>query len=76
MGAVSYCADGEHYGFQAERHKEAGVSEKWAQELCRVFQKPVTVVCGIHYDDLDKAGILEVVKCTDEILAEIIQKEV
>lgn len=43
-------------------HKEHTISESIARKVAAKLRKTVTVVMGIHYDDLTKEGILEVVK--------------
>lgn len=43
-------------------HKEHTISESIALKVAAKLRKTVTVVMGIHYDDLTKEGILEVVK--------------
>ncbi|ULO10058.1 hypothetical protein H1230_15570 [Paenibacillus sp. 19GGS1-52] len=43
-------------------HKEHTISESIALKVAAKLRKTVTVVMGIHYDDLTKDGILEVVE--------------
>ncbi|MRN54510.1 hypothetical protein [Paenibacillus monticola] len=43
-------------------HKEHTISEAIARKVAAKLRKTVTVVMGIHYDDLTKEGILEVVE--------------
>ena len=42
-------------------HKEGVVSEMLAKELSARLKKNVTVLCGIHVDNLSKKGIAEIV---------------
>lgn len=42
-------------------HKEHTISESIAVKVAESLRRTVTVVMGIHYDDLSKEGILEVV---------------
>ena len=43
-------------------HKEGVVSEMLAKELSARLEKNVTVLCGIHVDNLSKEGIAEIVE--------------
>jgi hypothetical protein len=43
-------------------HKEHTISESIAVKTAAALRKTVTVVMGIHYDNLTEEGILEVVK--------------
>lgn len=43
-------------------HKEHTISESVAQRVAAALGRTVTVVMGIHYDDLSKEGIMKVVE--------------
>ncbi|MGE7616177.1 hypothetical protein [Paenibacillus sp. NPDC101420] len=43
-------------------HKEHSISEDIAIRVAEALNRTVTVVMGIHYDDLTKEGIKEVVE--------------
>lgn len=43
-------------------HKEHTITETVAIKLAEALSKTVTVVMGIHYDNLTKEGIMEVVE--------------
>lgn len=43
-------------------HKEHTISEDIAIRVAEALNRTVTVVMGIHYDDLTKEGIKEVVE--------------
>lgn len=43
-------------------HKEHTISEPIAIKVAEALNKTVTVVMGIHYDNLTKEGIMEVVE--------------
>lgn len=47
-------------------HKEDIISESIAVKVSEALRKTVTVVMGIHYDNLSKEGILEVVKIVNQ----------
>lgn len=43
-------------------HKEHTISESIAIRVAKAMNRTVTVVMGIHYDDLTKDGIMKVVE--------------
>lgn len=47
-------------------HKEHTISEPIAIKVAEALQRTVTVVMGIHYDDLTKDGIMEVVNIVNQ----------
>lgn len=66
IGAASTAYwDGESVKVQTSvvpHHKEHAISESIALRVAEALNKTVTVVMGIHYDDLSKEGILKVVE--------------
>lgn len=73
IGAVSMMSDtGEFYTIQFMKHKEAVLSEKWVKEIYKRINAPVIVEAGIHYDDIVKEQIDEIVITTDYMLEETI----
>lgn len=52
-------------------HKDGAVSERWAEALAKAGYRPVVVEAGIHYDNLSREGIMDVIRLTDEILLEL-----
>lgn len=74
-GAVSMFCNGKEDGqLQPSGHKDRAVSERWGKLLSETFQCRVTAVCGIHYDDLERKQIAEIVALTDEMLTEAIRE--
>ncbi|MBU3803606.1 MAG: hypothetical protein H9872_02445 [Candidatus Cellulosilyticum pullistercoris] len=74
IGAVSIFEEGREKVFvQLPEHKDGVVSQRWAKELSKLLNRQVTVNCGIHYDDLTKDQIEELVKLTEEMLKEAIK---
>ncbi|WP_342478241.1 hypothetical protein NYE24_05260 [Paenibacillus sp. FSL H7-0350] len=56
-------------------HKEHTISEAIALKAAAALNRTVTVVMGIHYDDLSKEGILEVVNIVnDKVEQYLLQK--
>ena len=72
VGAVSFCFPGETVQtVQFPGHRDGVVSKKWAEYLCRKFCTLVTVNCGIHYDNVCKEEICQIVAETEEMLTQI-----
>ena len=72
VGAVSVCLPGENvHTIQFPEHRDSVVSKKWAEYLCRKFCTPVTIACGIHYDQVSKKDICRIVEETEEMLAQM-----
>lgn len=73
VGAVSYAFPGQKTEtIQFPTHKDGVVSERWADELCRQTQAPVVVNCGIHYDNVDRAKIQQIVRVTEALLQQAV----
>lgn len=74
VGAVSICGnDGNMQTITLPGHKDAVVSEKWANRLYGKIQEPVTVTAGIHYDHVSKEQIMQIVKATEQMLEEAVE---
>lgn len=72
IGAVSVCLPGKTPETKVfPGHKEHYISEPWARNLADHFGVPVCVVCGIHYDNVSKDQIDEILACTDKMLQEL-----
>ncbi|MCD7805762.1 MAG: hypothetical protein LUH19_00280 [Lachnospiraceae bacterium] len=75
IGAVSIVdPEGNTVTTQFSGHKDAVISEKWARAVAGAGYRPVTVVAGIHYDNLTKEEIGAVVAMTDGMLEEVLEK--
>lgn len=69
VGAVSYAFPNEKVQtVQFPTHRDGVVSEQWATALCEALHCPVVVNCGIHYDNVSKAEICEIVSAAGELL--------
>ena len=55
-------------------HKDNVISDKWAVTFSEKYNAAAAVSCGIHYDNISKDEIKEVVKRMDEILEELTGK--
>lgn len=72
VGAVSIIgADQPLQTISFPAHKESVVSESWAKRLYAVTGMPVTVAAGVHYDQLTREEIRDVVARTEELLDEV-----
>lgn len=56
-------------------HKEHTLSEPIATRVAQTLHVTVTVVMGIHYDDLTKEGISEVVKIVNDKIDQYLDKK-
>ena len=54
-------------------HREGVVCQTWIDALSAVEIRPAVVEAGIHYDNLDNAGIRTVLSLTGELLGEALQ---
>lgn len=72
VGAVSYAFPGEEVQtVQFPTHRDGTVSRQWAETLCRRLRCPVVVNCGIHYDDVSRTEICEIVSAAEELLRKV-----
>ena len=55
-------------------HKEDFLAKKIAEKIAAVFNITVTVTAGIHWDNLTKEAIEEVVKASDELIDRLIDE--
>ena len=55
---------------QFSGHKEGSICKKWCDALSAAGFCPVVVEAGIHYDRLDKSGIIAVLDVLDMLLNE------
>ncbi|MGM9593048.1 MAG: hypothetical protein ACI3U8_01705 [Candidatus Onthomonas sp.] len=73
VGAVSYAFPGEAVQtIQFPTHRDGTVSEQWAKALCEARQCPVVVSCGIHYDQVSRAEISQIVSAAGELLEQAV----
>lgn len=55
-------------------HKETDIAHNWAESLCRQTGLPAVVEVGIHYDNITKEVIEEVLRVTEKMLKEILRE--
>lgn len=68
IGAVSMAApSGERHTMEFSGHKEAVVSEAWADEICRKTGRETVVAAGIHYDAASPEMIQEILAVTGQM---------
>ena len=51
-------------------HKEDIITIQWASEIQGIVKQPVTVTAGVHYDDLKKEQLQEVIQLLNKLLAD------
>ncbi len=56
-----------------EDHKDQFISEEWAKALYELYQVPVVVSVGIHYDNIDANGIRCVIDTLRKKLEDILE---
>ncbi len=56
-------------------HKETIVAEHWGKKLYETYHQPIVVTAGIHYDQISKEGIQQVVEACADLLAAFLQEE-
>lgn len=72
IGAVSSIEPGQEVlTTQFTGHREGVISQQWAQALCSRYNTPTVVSCGIHYNNLSREGINEVLDCSFSLLQEV-----
>ena len=52
-------------------HREAEVSRRWAAALAGRFRCRTAVVCGIHYDNLTRPQLADVLEGLEQMLRQI-----
>ena len=72
IGAVSIVGpDGTQWDMEFPGHRDGSIARKWAAVLGKAGYRPVVVEAGIHYDNLDRAGIESVLAAADRLLAQL-----
>lgn len=51
-------------------HKEDVITRQWAAQIWEIVKQPVSVLGGVHYDDLEKEQLMEVIHVLEKLLAE------
>lgn len=75
IGAIAVLSlDGEISLIEFPEHKEGIICENWAKKLKQIGIMPAVIEAGIHYDDLSKEEIREVLLVTDQLLLQIFEE--
>lgn len=73
IGAIALASPNGHSDMlELPCHKEGPISLRMAQELSRRLCRNVAVTSGIHFDDIEKEEIEEILSLTEKICREII----
>ena len=51
-------------------HKEDIITRQWTSQIWEITRQPVSVLAGVHYDDLKKEQLMEVIRILDKLLAD------
>lgn len=71
IGAVSICDREGLHTIELPGHRESVVSTGWAKSLHRLWSLPVTVACGIHYENASKYEIQAVLAAVESLREEL-----
>jgi hypothetical protein len=62
IGAVSFCDCDSFSTILKKGHKDDVISKMVAKKIYKKLQLDVVVICGIHFDNISKSQIEEIVK--------------
>lgn len=51
-------------------HKEDVITRQWASQIWEIVKQPVSVLAGVHYDDLKKEQLMEVIQILNKLLVD------
>lgn len=51
-------------------HKEDVITRQWASQICEIVKQPVSVLAGVHYDDLKKEQLMRVIQILNKLLVD------
>lgn len=74
IGAVGHQVGDKRKIWEFPGHKEGAVCEQWLSACCEALNIPATVACGIHYDNLSKEGISQVMELTEQMCRECVER--
>ncbi len=75
IGAVGVLdPDGQIAVTEFSGHKEDILCRQWLKALSDVHIMPAAMTAGIHYDDLNRSGISDVLELTDNMLHEAVRR--
>lgn len=55
-------------------HREGVICRQWLSECYKAWKMPVTVACGIHYDNLSGEGICRVLERSEQMCRECLER--
>ena len=74
VGAVSLCSEeGETQTLVFPGHKEQFITGPWCESIHALTGGAVSVAAGVHYDDLSKEEIAQVMSVTDALLGQVLR---
>ena len=61
--------------YNLERTPEEDIiTRKWAEQIWELVKQPVSVLAGVHYDNLEKEQLMEVIRILDQLLENLEQE--
>lgn len=73
IGGISVLSpDGRTHTISFPGHKDAVLTEQWAEAFRDVGILPAVITAGIHYDNLSRDEIVTVTHLTDDLLAQVL----
>ena len=74
VGAVSLCSEeGETQTLVFPGHKEQFITGPWCDRIHAITGGAVSVAAGVHYDNLSKEEIAQVMAVTEELLEQVLR---
>lgn len=75
IGSVSFMGYNENIKtIQLPGHKDAQISTHWAKVLWSHFKEPVCVQCGVHFDNLNRSQIEDVIVSCSRMLDTLVKR--
>ena len=50
------------------------ITRKWSEQIWELVKQPVSVLAGVHYDNLEKEQLMEVIRILDQLLENLEQE--
>lgn len=74
IGAVCVVdPEGNCSSIQFPGHRDGVIASRWAKALSAAGYSPAAAEAGIHYDQIDSAGIDEIVTASDYLLEQVLK---
>ena len=57
---------------QFEEHREGVLCQQWCEALAKAGRIPAVMSAGVHYDNVSKEEIVQIVRLCDELLKDML----